>query len=232
MADSEGTPGRKVTRYTSKKELAKRVGFSSTKEYDQWVDSDLFTDHFDQLYESVIVPKRNEASAQGRARTREMNLVTVEAALAEGESHGKRKYSVRRPKKENWQTHDHYALAIYLLRKENTESFHGIFYESDISDKEKQEILWAILVFRIWEMSPSRVAKRQAGAKKRAEVEAKRAARQQSRKDKRVRRNERLNTLRNASETPLPSIEDEDNLDAIDSDLATRELTSEEQEAL
>lgn len=121
-------PGRKLKQITSKKELADAIGFADVTEYNEWRESKLFRPMFDVFYEEVIKPQQEAAAAAGKAaRPRQLNLGSVEAAIYEGERHGRCKYTDRQLDKTAWAVHDHYAYTLCLIKEENTRFFKGIF---------------------------------------------------------------------------------------------------------
>lgn len=177
MASSPSVQAKDKT-FTSKKELVEFCQLPDIETYNEWRAGPLFAEYFDELYQNVIKPQQEEAKQSGQAaRKRLMNLVSVETAILEGERHGRRKYSGRRPQKASWTPLDHYAYAMYQLREDNTHDFKGIFYSKrSMTDHEKHQILWAILQFEVYEMAPSRVKKREEAAKRKEAVAEKRRA--------------------------------------------------------
>lgn len=164
----------KIPTFTSKTELVKWINkFSDVASYDRWRnDSELFKGRFDELCNEAIFPAQEAARQAGEPRKRAFNRVTVEAAIYDGTTDGRRKYAAWKPDKSNWGLIDHYANAMYRIREENRANLDGLFYEDmNMTEQEMHKVIWAILQYELYEQAPSRREKRAQAQKKREQVQ-------------------------------------------------------------
>jgi hypothetical protein len=169
--------------------LAEYCGVKDVEGFKAWLKGPLFQPTFQQLYDEVIVPQQQKANEAGKGRRRTMNAKTIESAMQLGEAHGSRMFSARRVDKTDWELPEYYAYCMYNLITDNSQDFKGLFYsQNNIREHTKFCRLWACLQFELYEMAPSRQARRKEAEKKAEAKEAKLAAQETDRKSKKKRK--------------------------------------------
>lgn len=183
-------PGKeKPQTFRSLPKLAEYCGVKDVEGFRAWLKGPLFQPTFQQLYDEAIAPQQQKASETGRGRPRTMNAKTVESVLQIGEAHGNRMFSMRRLDKTDWKLPEYYAYCMYDLITDNSKDFRGLFYgQKNVREHTKFCRLWACLQFELYEMAPSRQARRKEAEKKAEMKKAKRVAQEADRKSKKKRK--------------------------------------------
>ena len=146
----------KPIRLRSQAEVSKHLGFSSEDDFVKWHESKYYKPFWEQLFENVITPRREEAARKNTQNKRFVNLSTIEAVEISGERAGRRRYSQRYPDFDDFTTLDWYAFVIHNVRMENTLSFDGIFYgRNNLRDHAKNCILWSLIGFDVYRTARS-----------------------------------------------------------------------------
>jgi hypothetical protein len=175
--------------FRSLSKLAEYCGVKDVEGFKTWLKGSLFQPIFQQLYDEAIAPQQQKASGAGKGRPRTMNAKTVESAMQLGEAHGSRMFSARRVDKTDWELPEHYAYCMYNLITDNSQDFKGLFYgQKNIREHTKFCRLWACLQFELYEMAPSRQARRKEAEKKAETKEAKRVAEEADHNSKKKRK--------------------------------------------
>lgn len=130
--------------YQSRSRLSRAFGFASEEAFEQWCRSPLFKSHYDTL---MSCTKRSGRRSEGFSK--------VEAALMEGMRNGKAKY-YHSATKDNFTGLDHKAFFIEQVRLDNEMQAAGIFYNSSLSDREKNYLIWQTYQRLQWNSSSSR----------------------------------------------------------------------------
>jgi hypothetical protein len=106
-----------------------------------------------------------------------------------GEAYGSQMFSARRVDKTDWELPEYYAYCMYNLITDNSQGFEGLFYgRKNVREHAKFCRLWACLQFELYEMTPSRQARRKKAEKKAETKEAKPIAKEADRKSKKRRK--------------------------------------------
>ena len=175
--------------FRSLPKLAEYCGVKDVEGFKAWLKGPLFQPTFQQLYDEAIAPQQQKASEAGKGRPRTMNAKTIESAMQLGEADGRQMFSARRVDKTDWELPEYYAHCMHNLITDNSQNFKGLFYgQKNVREHTKFCRLWACLRFELYEMAPSRQARRKEAEKKAEMKEAKRVAQDADRKSKKKRK--------------------------------------------
>jgi hypothetical protein len=175
--------------FRSLSKLAEYCGVKDVEGFKTWLNGSLFQPTFQQFYDEAIAPQQQKASGAGKDRPRAMNAKTIESVMQLGEAHGSRMFSARRVDKTDWELPEYYAYCMYNLITDNSQDFKGLFYgRKNVREHTKFCRLWACLQFELYEMAPSRQARRKEAEKKAEAKEAKRVAKEADGKSKKKRK--------------------------------------------
>ena len=136
--------------------LRQALGFTSIAEFKAFLASNRFKPYFDEYASQWIIPQQERARAEGSSRPRGPGLEHVERRLLSGERPGQDKFSCRRPDKSNWDNVDHCALMLFEIREANMKSVEGLFYRTDLSERDIHQYIWAMVKYQEFNIAPSR----------------------------------------------------------------------------
>jgi len=131
----------------------------SRQDLEKFIQSNLFTPFFEDLYASVIKPAQDETERTVKPRPRGLDLRSIQFALIQGEKGGACKYSAHRLDKRGWKVVNHYAYFLLCVRDENTRSNEGILYGKGLSRAEIDNRVWLLLRQVAFDHSPSQEGK-------------------------------------------------------------------------
>lgn len=122
----------------SQAELVKALNVAGVKALEEWLTSGMFKEFWVELWEKCLLQKAAKSNDRG------VQLSTAQQRLTEGEQMDRRKYSRQNPDKTDWDECDHLAWFLWWVKNENSTSNEGVFFGRDISESDKELILWGV----------------------------------------------------------------------------------------
>ncbi|KAK5064953.1 hypothetical protein LTR84_000787 [Exophiala bonariae] len=146
-------------RTKSKKVIIRLLGMASEIEFDQWHDGEWYGNIWKDLYESCIMPLREEAERSGKARMPVITLEAVERRTKTFDSSCIERFEELWPGKDSWDTIEYYAVYLGAMRFFNT-------WNTDLFDRGSGEnltehqmncLLWTVIQYDLHNTTKSQL---------------------------------------------------------------------------
>jgi hypothetical protein len=97
----------------------------------------------------------NESLRMKESKVRSVGLADIQARIITGQGQGRLKYTKTTLDKTDWDSQDHLARFLYMVRTVNTEDNEGVFYNRYWPDDFKDQCLWTLKSWLLQQHSPS-----------------------------------------------------------------------------
>jgi hypothetical protein len=170
----------------SLKDLAEALELQDMTALEEWLGSPIFTKSWNEFVNDGY-PKKGKAkkgkakkgkakkgkakkgkakkgkAKKGKAKKgkakKGWELTSVHSHIVNNDRHGLRKFSARHAKPALFNEYlDCQAWLLYVLTTENTTDRGGVFFGKNLPEVQRYQRIWKVIGYKIWMMSPSRVA--------------------------------------------------------------------------